>query len=327
MIAGLITPDQGKIVVNREVLYCSQTKINLPTYKRKVGYVFQDSRLFPHYSVKGNLLYGVRAFDQAHFDEIISLLALLPLLERLPVDLSGGEKQRVAIGRALLSKPDILLMDEPLASLDLPRKREVMPFLEELADKVELPIIYVSHSLSEILRLASHLVVLDKGKLVSNGKLEDVWASQAMKPWQSFSEQSSVFEAQVAENNHEYGLTRILLAPETPMWVQQVSADIGTHVRVQVRSNDVSICCDKPTKTSFRNVIPATIESIESYASGNERQSVSVKLQIAPQCYLWATITTWARDELELKKGMPVYAQIKGVSVTQRDIAIAHSTD
>ena len=167
VISGLVTPKQGKVSVGEHVLFDSDADINLPTHRRKIGYVFQDSRLFPHYSVKGNLLYGVVEKDEGYFDKVTELLAIKPLLKRFPISLSGGEKQRVAIARALLSKPNLLLMDEPLASLDMPRKREVMPFLEELSEQVSIPIVYVTHSLQEILRLAQHLSILDKGTVMT----------------------------------------------------------------------------------------------------------------------------------------------------------------
>ncbi|MGF1846841.1 molybdenum ABC transporter ATP-binding protein, partial [Vibrio lentus] len=246
------------------------------------------------------------------------------LLDRYPARLSGGEKQRVAIGRALLSKPSILLMDEPLASLDLPRKREVMPFLENLSETVQIPIIYVTHSLNEILRLANHLVIIEQGKVISSGVTEEVWASRAMQPWQSFSEQSSLFEGTLAEHNDDYALSRLKLGKSTSLWVQKVSSDIGAAVRLQVRANDVSITLEQPQGTSIRNILPVTIKSVETHQQGSNKQSVAVELELEPGCYLWATITLWALDELSLEIGQQVYAQIKGVSVAQRDIAVTH---
>ncbi|WP_394145021.1 molybdenum ABC transporter ATP-binding protein ModC [Vibrio atypicus] len=323
VIAGLKTPQTGIISINGTTLFDSQSNINIPIHKRQVGYVFQDARLFPHYKVKGNLLYGVNEADDSYFDQIVELLALSPLLERYPNQLSGGEKQRVAIGRALLSKPKILLMDEPLASLDLPRKREVMPFLEQLAHSVEIPIIYVSHSLNEVLHLAENMVVIDDGKIAVNGTLEQVWSSSAMKPWQSFSEQSSLFSATVVEHNSEYVLSRIQLAPDVNLWVQKIHAPIGNNVRLQVRANDVSLVLEPPTKTSIRNILQAKIAKIETHSYGSDKKSVSVTLELAKNCILVATITSWARDDLNLQEGMVIYAQVKGVSVTQRDIVLA----
>ncbi|MFA0413408.1 molybdenum ABC transporter ATP-binding protein ModC [Vibrio renipiscarius] len=323
-VAGLTQPQNGHISVNSRVLFCSESGINLPTRVRRVGYVFQESRLFPHFRVKGNLLYGVKETDQAYFYQIVDLLALRSLLTRFPNELSGGEKQRVAIGRALLSKPDILLMDEPLASLDLPRKREVLPFLEHLADNVNIPILYVTHSLNEILRLADHIVVIEQGKVVNAGAIEHVWSSNAMRPWQSFTEQSSLFEARLVEQIEEYALSGLALADDVMLWVQKVDAQLDSRVRLQVRANDVSINLEKPQKSSIRNVLHAEIVEIETHSFGHSRLSVSVKLKLADHCYLWATITAWARDELQLIVGMKVYAQIKGVSVTQRDIALSH---
>ncbi|NVD07883.1 molybdenum ABC transporter ATP-binding protein ModC [Vibrio sp. JPW-9-11-11] len=325
-VAGLTTPQQGVIKVGHEVLYDSSRRIDVPVHHRQIGYVFQDARLFPHYKVKGNLLYGVEQFDPQHFAQIVDLLALAPLLTRYPNQLSGGEKQRVAIGRALLSKPRILLMDEPLASLDLPRKREVMPFLEQLAKCVQIPILYVSHSLNEVLRLASQLVVIDLGKVVASGPIEQIWASQAMKPWHSFSEQSSLFEGRLIAHNESYALSQVELAPRVSLWVQKIEGEIGQSVRLQVRANDVSVVLDKPQRTSIRNVLPATIADLELRSHGHERQSIELKIELAPDCLLNATITAWARDELKLEKGMPVYVQIKGVSVTQRDIVVNSST-
>lgn len=171
LISGLTTPDVGEIHLAGRTLFSSSQGIQLPIEQRKIGYVFQDARLFPHYTVRGNLNYGVTDADPEYFASVTRLLALEPLLVRYPRDLSGGEKQRVAIGRALLSKPDLLLMDEPLASLDMPRKKEVMPFLENLAQHFRLPILYVSHSMQEILRLADHLVVLEQGKVLSAGPI------------------------------------------------------------------------------------------------------------------------------------------------------------
>lgn len=324
VISGLVTPKQGKVSIGEHVLFDTNAGINLPTHKRKIGYVFQDSRLFPHYSVKGNLLYGVAEKDDDYFDKVTDLLAIKPLLKRFPISLSGGEKQRVAIARALLSKPNLLLMDEPLASLDMPRKREVMPFLEELSEQVNIPIVYVTHSLQEILRLAQHLSILDKGRIMTSGKLEEVWASNVMRPWQSFSDHSSLFEGKIATHHEKYALTCVKLAPSACLWVQKVDGEPGTLIRLQVRANDVSIALEKPVSTSIRNVLPATVASIEVLTTGDDKQSITVSLKLDEECYLWATITPWALDDLNLKVGDKVYAQVKGVSVTQRDIALAH---
>ncbi|MEZ8100845.1 molybdenum ABC transporter ATP-binding protein ModC [Vibrio bivalvicida] len=324
VISGLTQPESGVISVGSKTLFDSARKINVPVHKRNVGYVFQDSRLFPHFKVERNLNYGVSVSDSKHFEQIVQLLSLENLLYRYPHQLSGGEKQRVAIGRALLSKPDILLMDEPLASLDLPRKREVMPFLEQLSQTVEIPIIYVSHSLNEVLRLASHLVVIDEGKVAVSGPIEEVWSSRAMKPWQSFSEQSSLFEGCVVEHNNDYALSKIELAPGVRLWVQKIEGEIGSPVRLQVRANDVSLMLAKPRHTSIRNVLPGTVSKIETHSNSQDRISVSVQVELSKECKLMATITAWARDELDLKAGNKVYVQIKGVSVTQRDIVLSH---
>lgn len=319
-VAGLSIPDNGRIEVNGKTLFCRESGQNLPIEKRQIGYVFQDARLFPHYSVKGNLLYGTKTKDAAYFDVICNLLQLHSLLDRKPIDLSGGEKQRVAIGRALLSKPSLLIMDEPLASLDLPRKREVMPFLERLANDIDVPILYVSHSLNEIIRLADHMIILNQGKLEAAGSLESVWDSQAMRPWQSFSEQSTLFDAIVESYHPKYALTALKLCEKTQLWVQKIDAELSSPVRIQVRANDVSLCLSEPQETSIRNVIPATIEDMEVQSPSPDKQSVAIKLKLSEQCSLWCNVTQWAVDDLELEIGKRVYAQVKGVSVTQRDI-------
>ena len=323
-ISGLKNPDSGQIKVSGKTLFDSARGIDLPVHKRQVGYVFQESRLFPHMKVSSNLKYGVKTPDQKHFDQVVGLLSLEALLDRYPAKLSGGEKQRVAIGRALLSKPSILLMDEPLASLDLPRKREVMPFLENLSESVKIPIVYVTHSLNEILRLSNYLVILDQGKVLSAGQTEQVWASRAMRPWQSFSEQSSLFEAKIVEHNDDYALSKLALGDTTSLWVQQVDNPIDASVRLQIRANDVSLSLQQPQSTSIRNILPAIIRRVETQQHGHNKQSVAVELELESGCYLWATITLWALDELSLTIGQRVFAQIKGVSVAQRDIAVTH---
>lgn len=327
VISGLVTPEQGIVQIGEHVLFDSELGINLPTHKRKIGYVFQDSRLFPHYTVQGNLMYGVQDKDDAYFDTVTDLLSIKSLLKRFPVSLSGGEKQRVAIARALLSKPNLLLMDEPLASLDMPRKREVMPFLEELSDKVNIPIVYVTHSLQEIIRLAQNLAIVEHGRVVACGKLEEVWASQIMRPWQSFSEHSSLFEGKIENHHQQYALTSVKLGPNASLWVQKIDAQPNTPIRLQVRANDVSIALEHPKATSIRNVLSAIVHSIEEYSIGKSKQSVAVSLQLDEDCYLWAKITQWALDDLNLKIGDKVYAQVKGVSVTQRDVAFAPHSD
>ena len=323
-ISGLKNPDSGQIKVSGKTLFDSARGIDLPVHKRQVGYVFQESRLFPHMKVSSNLKYGVKTPDQKHFDQVVGLLSLEALLDRYPAKLSGGEKQRVAIGRALLSKPSILLMDEPLASLDLPRKREVMPFLENLSENVKIPIVYVTHSLNEILRLSNYLVILDQGKVLSAGQTEQVWASRAMRPWQSFSDQSSLFEAKIVEHNDDYALSKLALGDTTSLWVQQVDNPIDASVRLQIRANDVSLSLQQPQSTSIRNILPAIIRRVETQQHGHNKQSVAVELELESGCYLWATITLWALDELSLTIGQRVFAQIKGVSVAQRDIAVTH---
>ncbi|MZI94557.1 molybdenum ABC transporter ATP-binding protein ModC [Vibrio sp. CAIM 722] len=322
VISGLVGPDSGEIQVKDRWLFSTSRRVNLPIEQRRVGYVFQESRLFPHYTVKSNLNYGVKHQDPKYFESIVELLAIKPLLDRYPNALSGGEKQRVAIGRALLSQPDILLMDEPLASLDLPRKREVMPFLEQLADTVNIPILYVTHSLDEILRLADYLVLIENGKVVNAGNVEAVWSSETMRPWHDMSEHSTLFAGEIHRQHENYTLTELRLAPNVPLWVQQVQGESGTAIRLQIRANDVSIVTEKPEQTSIRNILPATIQQIEHRMQPEGTRHVDIKLELAPDCFLWATITEWALDDLQLSVGQAVYAQIKGVSITQQDVAV-----
>ena len=182
LVSGLTHPDQGFIRLNDRTLVDVENGENLPVHQRKIGYVFQDARLFPHYNVKGNLRYGMKNVSREDFDYIVQLLGIEPLLKRYPLTLSGGEKQRVAIGRALLTDPDILLMDEPLSALDVPRKRELMQYLESLSKEINVPILYVTHSLDELLRLADRVVLMENGKVKAYDTLENVCVSVFIVP-------------------------------------------------------------------------------------------------------------------------------------------------
>lgn len=317
ILSGLTRPDEGYISLGERVLYDSANNIFLPPEKRRIGYVFQDARLFPHYTVMGNLHYGCVQKDPQHFNDIVTLLGIEHLLNRYPSSLSGGEKQRVAIGRALLIKPDMLLMDEPLASLDLPRKQELMPYLEMLAKEVNTPIVYVTHSLDEILRLADHMVMINQGKVVVSGNVNSVWGSLEMRPWLPAKEQSSLLTARVNLNHPKYALTQVMLSHNAYLWVSRVNQERGEWIRVRIHSNDVSLTRVKPEQTSIRNVLLARIDKIHII---EDDQRVEVKLRVG-ETHLWANITLWAADELALKVGDEVYAQIKGVSVTKDDLA------
>ena len=203
-ISGLTRPQKGRIVLNGRVLNDADKGICLTPEKRRVGYVFQDARLFPHYKVRGNLRYGMAKSMVNQFDKLVALLGIEPLLDRLPGSLSGGEKQRVAIGRALLTAPELLLLDEPLASLDIPRKRELLPYLQRLTREINIPMLYVSHSLDEILHLADRVMVLENGQVKAFGALEEVWGSSVMNPWLPKEQQSSILKVTVLEHHPHY---------------------------------------------------------------------------------------------------------------------------
>ncbi|MGY2799185.1 molybdate transport system ATP-binding protein [Ewingella americana] len=310
-IGGLTKPDTGRIALNNRPLFDADKGICLPPEKRRIGYVFQDARLFPHYRVQGNLQYGMAASMRGQFDSIVALLGIGPLLNRFPLTLSGGEKQRVAIGRALLTAPEILLMDEPLAALDLPRKRELMPYLEKLAKEVNIPILYVTHSLDEILRLAEKVLVLDNGSVLAMGDLEEVWASNIMRPWLPREEQSSVLNVSVLEHHPRYDMTALAIGDQR-LWIGKVDAAEGTSMRVRVNAADVSLVL-QPTanNSSIRNILPAKV--LECLEIGSQ---VEVKLAMADHI-IWARITPWARDELMIRPGQWLYAQIKSVSLSR----------
>ncbi|OZS42321.1 molybdenum ABC transporter ATP-binding protein ModC [Photobacterium sanguinicancri] len=317
LLSGLTVPDAGEITLGADVLFDSATKTVVPPERRGIGYVFQDARLFPHYRVKGNLLYGCPEKDEQHFNDVVRLLGIEALLERFPASLSGGEKQRVAIGRALLTKPKMLLMDEPLASLDVPRKQELLPYLERLAKEISIPIVYVTHSLDEILRLADHMVMLHQGKVVASGHVNSVWGSPEMRPWLPAKEQSSLLSARVNFDHPDYALTQVMLSQHDFLWVNRLEKTRGEWIRVRIFSNDVSLTREQPKQTSIRNILRARIDKIQRDVV-NER--VEVRLRIG-ETQLWANITLWAADELNLKVGDSIYAQVKGVSVTRDDLA------
>lgn len=307
-ISGLTRPQQGRIALNGRLLSDSESKLFLAPEKRRIGYVFQDARLFPHYKVRGNLCYGMKPGLQSQFDKLVALLGIEPLLDRLPGTLSGGEKQRVAIGRALLTNPELLLLDEPLASLDLPRKRELLPYLQTLSRDIDIPLLYVSHALKEITQLASHVLVLDKGQALACGPLEEVWASKAMRPWLPPGQQSSLFQVQVVERHPHYAMLAVSLG-DRRLWINQDNIAVGERLRIRIQASDVSLALEAPQKSSIRNVLYAQVGSWIDVDG-----QVDVELRLAGHT-LWARITHWARDELALHPGQWLYALVKSVSI------------
>lgn len=309
-VSGLTRPDSGQIILNGRVLVDSWRGVYVPAEKRRIGYVFQDARLFPHYSTRGNLQYGMCDSMKRQFSDIVELLGIGHLLKRFPLTLSGGEKQRVAIGRALLTGPELLLMDEPLASLDVPRKRELIPYLEALSKDVNIPILYVTHSMEEILRLAEQVVVLNSGKVIACGELESVWSSDAMVPWLQQEEQSSVINVILLRHHQHYQMSALALG-EDCLWVNKVDAVPGQRLRVRINAADVSLVLEPAVHSSIRNILAAEVVDLREFDG-----IVDVKLSIGPHC-LWARITPWARDELNITLGQKLFAQIKSVSISR----------
>ena len=318
MLAGLVRPERGRIAVNGTVLFDSARGINLPPERRRLGYVFQEGRLFPHLSVRRNLLYGFARAPAAEraigLDRVVDLLGLTRLLARRPGDLSGGEKQRVALGRALLANPRLLLMDEPLAALDQPRKEEVLPFVERLRDSGAVPIVYVSHAMAEIVRLADTLVLVSEGRVEAVGPLEALTSRLELRPLTGRYEAGAVIRAEVVRQDERYGLSELGFAGGT-LRVPRVEAPAGTELRLRVRARDVSLALEPPRDISILNVLPCRIEAV------GEEEGPQVDLRLdAGGAALWARITRRSLEQMGLAPGARVYALIKAIAIDRTSL-------
>ena len=319
-LAGLLRPDRGRIAVGPEVLFDSERGIDVPPERRRLGYVFQDGLLFPHYTVRGNLLYGRRGDGSAiALDTVVKLLGLEPLLSRRPGALSGGEKQRVALGRALLAEPRLLLMDEPLASLDAPRKAEVLPFIERLRDELHVPIVYVTHAMEEIVRLADTLVLMSEGKVAAVGTVEDLTSRLELRPLTGRYEAGAVIRARVEAHDPEFALTRLVF-PGGRLNVARLDMDPGTTVRLRIRARDVVLATAPPPGLSIRNSLAGRVVEISSEPG----PIVDLRLDVgAPgqPVMLWARITRRALAEMGLAPGSAVHAMVKTVALERQSFA------
>lgn len=315
-VAGLLRPTAGRIALSGDTLFDSDTGLSLPVHKRRLGYVFQDGRLFPHLSVQQNLTYGQRFATRSTgpgLNEVCELLGITDLMTRRPGGLSGGEKQRVAIGRALLSHPRMLLMDEPLAALDSARKAEILPFLERLRDHTDIPILYVSHSVPEIARLATTVVVLESGKVARSGAAEQVLSDPDMVRQLGLREAGAVLPATVAAH-HPDGLSELTTSGGR-LFLPGFDAPLATATRVRILAQDVILSRDAPVGLSALNILPVTIIAIRD-GSG---PGVIVQLQ-SGQDRLLARITRRSADAMTLAAGDHVHAVVKSVSIARTDI-------
>ncbi len=316
MLAGLLTPERGRIAVNGQVLFDSAARLNVPPERRRLGYVFQESRLFPHLNVRGNLEYGMRLVPRRErritFDEVIEMLGIGALLTRRPHRLSGGEKQRVTIGRALLTSPRLLLMDEPLASLDGARKNEILPFIERLSDRFTVPIVYVTHAMDEIIRLADTLVLVSDGSVAATGAVEDLTSRFDLRPLTGRYEAGSVIATSITGHDARYGLTLLEFAGGV-FSVPRIEAPPGTSIRVRVRARDVALALSRPEDSSFANVFEGTVTEIGDRVEDASGTQVDIKLDIGVA--LWSRITRRSLDELGIALGTRVFALVKGTSI------------
>lgn len=320
MLAGLVRPSEGRIAIDGNLLFDSARGIDLPPEKRRLGYVFQEGRLFPHISVRSNLAYGTprrgSAAARAEFGHIVALLGLDALLERRPRDLSGGEKQRVAIGRALLAAPQLVLMDEPLASLDAARKAEILPYIERLRDELRLPIVYVSHVMEEIVRLADTVVLISNGRVSATGPIEEVMSRLDLRPMTGRYEAGAVLAATVESHDEGYALTALRF-PGGRLLVPLIELPVGARLRVRVRARDVSIALTPPRDISILNIFPGRIVQV------GEDAAAQVDLLVDVGSPLWARVTARSFHDLGLAPGKSVYALIKAVAIDRHSLGRA----
>ena len=314
-IAGLVRPQRGRIAVDGVVLLDTEAGVFVPKHRRQIGYVFQEGRLFPHLSVRQNLQFGRwfagrrDSMPASGFDAVVDLLGIRDLLKRRPGGLSGGEKQRVAIGRALLAQPRLLLMDEPLASLDEARKAEILPYIERLRDEAGVPIVYVSHAVREVARLATTIVVLEEGRVASSGPLHDVMGGRlALTSITSDRESCTILEGRIAEHDERFGLTHV----ETPagtLHVPRLAGDVGATVRVLVMARDVMLSVNRRDGISALNVLPGTVDEVVA----GEGAWVDMRLRCG-EADLLVRLTRKSVEELALQPGRSAFALVKSMS-------------
>jgi molybdate transport system ATP-binding protein len=316
-VAGMLTPRQGHIRVGERVFFDHAAGIDLPIEQRGIGYVFQDARLFPHLSVTGNLRYGLRrarGVRPIDWDSVVDVLGLAPLLDRRPHRLSGGERQRVALGRALLRQPTLLLMDEPLASLDAPRKAEVLPYIERLAQEFALPVLYVSHSIEEVTRLADHLVIISAGRTMASGALADIMSQPEHAPLIGHYEAGSVLDCTVLQHNDDYGLTMLRFA-DGQLRMPRIDLEPGAAVRVRIRARDVALSLSRPMDVSISNKMPGRIVGI----TRRDGPYADVAIDLGTTS-LRALVTRESCDRLGLQPGTAVWAMVKSVALDSRSV-------
>jgi molybdate transport system ATP-binding protein len=308
IVGGLVNPDRGRVAVDGQVLVDTERGLLIAKHRRRIGYVFQDSRLFPHFNVRRNLLYG-RWFSRGNggtvvdLASVVELLGIGHLLERRPESLSGGEKQRVAIGRALLAHPRLLLMDEPLASLDEARRAEILPYIERLRDEAGVPILYVSHSVAEVARIATTVVILTDGKVTAVGPVGDVLS------FADSGDGGSVLDAVVARHDEAFQLS-VLTSVAGELQVPRLSAAVGVRVRAYIRARDVMLSLRPPEEISALNVLSGQVAGIAPTTNGAQ---ADIRLD-CNGAILMARLTAKSVQRLALVPGKPVYAVIKSVS-------------
>ncbi|MCY4488881.1 MAG: molybdenum ABC transporter ATP-binding protein [Deltaproteobacteria bacterium] len=322
MVSGLLKPDRGRIEVDGHVLFDSAGGIDLPPWKRRIGYVFQEGRLFPHLTVRRNLLYGLRFAPAAEryltIEQVVALLDLSALLPRRPWSLSGGEKQRVAVGRALLSNPRVLLMDEPLASLDVLMKREILPYVERL-DEMGIPILYVSHSLDEVSRLARNLVLVSAGRVAAAGEVDEILNRLELWSPEDETETGTMLTTRVARHDAEAGITHLEFRGGE-LRVPLAEIPEGVAVRVWIRARDVGVATERPRGLSLRNVLRGTLVEI-----GGDRADAGPVTELRVRIgdtTLTALVTRGAVRELALAPGQEVYALIKSANLDRRQLSL-----
>jgi len=321
LIAGLLDPDAGHVRLDGATLVDTASRVSVSAEHRRIGYVFQDARLFPHRSVTGNLRYGLKRAkgveQRIGFDEVVSLLGLGGLLDRRPNQLSGGERQRVALGRALLSQPQLLLLDEPLASLDAARREEVLPYLEALRDRLSIPMIFVSHQFDEVLRLATHVVLLDNGKVAAQGSPAEISLVPALRAIVGPEAVGAVVDGVITALDAENRLAELRLAGGTlrvsardVLDSRGASRGVGSVVRVQLLARDVILATELPHGLSVRNALEGTVVDVT-----DDDDEVLVRVDIGGGASVLSRITKAAVEALRLQRGSRVWALIKAVSL------------